>query len=149
MSDIDANGKTLYERMTGKPPDPDYYNFDPRQSTTTPMEEDCRRRQQLDDWYKNTVADVKEKGRAIELKEKELAEREAKLKEVYTHVDERQIALFNMNAVPNQCPECLYTLELTLMSDRIRIRFRHPGNDGCSHTMTEFYRPLAQFTTFI
>lgn len=47
------------------------------------------------------------------------------------------------------CPECNAVHDVQKMADGLRVRFRHPANENCSRTMTEFYRPMAQFIEMI
>lgn len=51
--------------------------------------------------------------------------------------------------LPADCPECGYTHSVEKMSDNLRFRFRHGRMDTCSRSMTEFFRPIAQFIEFI
>jgi len=54
-----------------------------------------------------------------------------------------------LRAIPNICPECLNMCEVTFMPDHLRVRIRHHHNDGCSRSMTDIIRPIAEFTEFI
>ncbi len=89
-------------------------------------------------------AELQKKLAEKRIKEYEVA-KEQYTKEQYTRVGEEKVAMINNN----QCPECLALYNILMMADRLRYRFRHGHIESCSRSMTEFFRPVAQFTTFI
>lgn len=58
---------------------------------------------------------------------------------------EGEVAMLNST----QCAECAGVYNIIMMADRLRYRFRHERMESCSRSMTEFFRPVAQFIKFI